>query len=139
METIKIKEIRQGCRPEKHGDWIDLKAGERVKYSKGDTFIIPLGVAMKLPHNYEAHVLPRSSTFKRYGIILANSMGIIDNAYCGNNDEWMFPAIALKDGEINVGDRIAQFRIVKNMEPITMKMVPMLSDKNRGGLGSTGI
>lgn len=139
MARIEVKEIRPGCFPEQHGDWIDLKAGNSFSYAAGDFLMIPLGVAMKLPEGYEAHVLPRSSTFKKYGVILVNGMGIIDNAYSGDGDEWIFPALAMRAGEILCGDRIAQFRIVRNMESVELARVPHLAKENRGGFGSTGV
>ena len=120
MEKIKVLAKNHGyfnsVLPEKYalGDWIDLKAGKTVRMKKGEYINIPLGVAMKLPKGYEAHVLPRSSTFRKYNIIMTNSMGIIDNAYCGRNDEWCFPAYAVEDTVMTRGDRIAQFRIVRN-------------------------
>ncbi len=122
-----------------NGDWIDLRAAEDVEMKQGDFKIISLGVSMELPDGYEAHILPRSSTFKNFGIILANGMGIIDNSYCGTDDIWGFPAIAMRDTKIAFGDRIAQFRIVKKQSKPKFEVVKTLSDKNRGGFGSTGI
>ena len=139
MVNIKVKVIRPGALPERHGDWVDLKAGMTVKYKKGDFVMIPLGVAMKLPQGYEGHLLPRSSTFKKYKVLLVNSTGIIDNAYCGNGDEWQFPAIAMEDGVIKKGDRIAQFRIVPVMKAVKFSVRNDLGSTNRGGFGSTGI
>ena len=100
---------------------------------------IPLGVAMKLPDGYEAHLAPRSSTYKNFGIICANSLGIIDNSYCGENDQWCFPAIALRDTVIHKNDRICQFRIVEKQPKLNLVEVDHLTDPDRGGLGSTGI
>jgi len=100
--------------------------------------MIPLGVAMKLPQGYEGHLLPRSSTFKKYKVLLVNSTGIIDNAYCGNGDEWQFPAIAMEDGVIKKGDRIAQFRVVPVMKAVKFSVREDLGSKDRGGFGSTG-
>lgn len=136
--NINVHVLTPGCEPEQHGDWIDLKAAEDMDYSNGDAFLIPLGVAMKFPDNYEAHLLPRSSSFKKFGIIMANSMGIIDNAYSGDDDEWMFSAVALRSGHINKGDRIAQFRVMPKMEQVNTKIVDSLGGPNRGGFGSTG-
>ncbi len=121
------------------GDWIDLRAAENITMMRGDFKIISLGVSMKLPDGYEAHVLPRSSTFKNFGIIMANGMGIIDNSYCGTDDVWGFPAIAVRDTEIHIGDRIAQFRIVENQPRVNIEIVSELSGANRGGFGSTGV
>ena len=120
------------------GDWIDLRAAADVTLKKGEYALIPLGVGMILPKGYEAHVAPRSSTYKHFKIILANSMGIIDNCYCGDNDQWHFPAIALEDTVIHKNDRICQFRIVEKQPPIEFETVHKLGDVDRGGLGSTG-
>ena len=120
------------------GDWVDLRAAERVELKKGDYYLIRLGVGMILPYGYEAHVLPRSSTPSKFGIILANSMGVIDNSYSGDNDEWKFPALAIRDTVIEKGDRIAQFRIMENQPRIKFERVAHLRDKSRGGIGSTG-
>ena len=121
------------------GDWIDLRAAETVTMKKGEFRLIPLGVAMQLPAGWEAHVLPRSSTFKNFGIIQANSMGVIDNSYCGDNDWWFYPAIALRDTEINKNDRICQFRIMENQPQIEFETVEVLEGADRGGFGSTGV
>ena len=120
------------------GDWIDLRAGERVEMKKGDYQLIRLGVGMILPDHYEALVLPRSSTPGKFGIILANSMGVIDNSYSGDADEWKFPALAIRDTVIEKGDRIAQFRIIKNQPSLTFEVVDHLNEESRGGIGSTG-
>lgn len=147
---IKVKYF-EGAKPIDaidRGDWIDLRSNETVTLKQGEFRIIRLGVAMELPEGYEAHVLPRSSTFKKWGIILANSMGIIDNSYCGDEDEWCFPAIALRDTTIHAGDRICQFRLMPTMSnmyqanryesPVKLVSVGSLGNKNRGGFGSTG-
>ena len=120
------------------GDWIDLRAAADVTLKKGEYALIPLGVGMILPKGYEAHVAPRSSTYKHFKVILASSMGIIDNCYCGDNDQWHFPAIALEDTVIHKNDRICQFRIVEKQPPIEFETVKKLGDVDRGGLGSTG-
>ena len=120
------------------GDWIDLRASKTVKFWNGDYNLIPLGVGMILPDGYEAHVLPRSSTPNKFGIMMANSMGVIDNSYSGDSDEWKFPAVAIKDTVIKKGDRIAQFRIVKNQPGIKFEVVDHLNEISRGGIGSTG-
>ena len=119
-------------------DWIDLRAAERVELKKGEFKLIPLGVALALPKGYEAHVVPRSSTFKTYGVIQANSMGIIDNSYCGPNDQWKFPALAVRDTVIEVNDRICQFRIMEHQPKIVFEETEKLDNKDRGGIGSTG-
>lgn len=122
----------------REGDWIDLYAVDSVRIQAGDFKLIPLGVAMKLPTGYEAHVVPRSSTYMKYHVIQANSMGVIDNAYCGDLDEWKFPAYATEDTFIPAGDRICQFRIVRKQPSIKFDVVSTLGNKNRGGFGSTG-
>lgn len=120
------------------GDWIDLRAAETVYMDAGDFKVISLGISMKLPEGYEAHVLPRSSTFKKWGIIMTNSMGVIDESYCGNNDVWGFPALAMRPTTIYKGDRICQFRIMKKMPEVTFTEVNNMEDADRGGFGSTG-
>lgn len=121
------------------GDWIDLRAAETVSMKAGDFKLISLGVSMKLPEGYEAHVVPRSSTFKKWGVLQTNSMGIIDNSYCGENDIWRFPALAIRDTVIEEGDRICQFRIVKKMDAVEFETVEHMEDADRGGFGSTGV
>jgi dUTP pyrophosphatase len=121
------------------GDWIDLRASETVKLKKDEFKLIPLGVAMELPEGYEAHVVPRSSTFKHFGIIETNSMGIIDESYKGDNDFWFFPAYALRDTVINKGERICQFRIMEKMPEVEFIEVETLGNDDRGGHGSTGV
>ncbi len=141
VKKIKIKYFNdkiEKIRKLKIGDWVDLRAAEIVALKKDEFKLIPLGVAMKLPKGYEAHVVPRSSTFKNFGIIQTNHMGVIDEFYCGDNDQWFFPAYALRDTIINGGDRICQFRIMKKMPKIEFKVVKQLKNKDRGGHGSTG-
>lgn len=121
-----------------NGDWIDLRSAEDVEMSAGDFRLISLGVSMKLPDGYEAHVVPRSSTYRRWGIIQANHMGVIDNSYCGDNDIWMFPAIAIRDTTIYKNDRICQFRIVKKQPEFEFEEVEYMDDPDRGGFGSSG-
>ena len=141
METIKIKyfddEIDKIEKISK-GDLIDLRAAETVKMKKGEFRLISLGVGMKLPKGYKANVYPRSSTYKNFGIILANSVGQINNSYSGDNDEWRFPAIALRDTVIRKNDRICQFEIQKIQPEIEFVEVDHLDDESRGGIGSTG-
>lgn len=120
------------------GDWIDLRAAEDVHMSGGQFKLIPLGVAMELPEGYEALVAPRSSTFKNLGILLANSIGIIDESYRGDSDEWHFPAYAVRDTYIHKNERICQFRIIKHQPLIHLIEVDSLCNENRGGIGSTG-
>ena len=127
---IKFKSVGTGqIKPMPNGDWCDLCAAERVEMKTGEFKIISLGVAMQLPEGYEAHVLPRSSTFKKWGILMVNSMGIIDNSYCGDNDIWGFPALSMRDTVIEAGDRIAQFRIVKKMPPVQFQLVDKLGNE----------
>ena len=120
------------------GDWIDLCASEDVNMRKGEWKIIPLGISMQLPLGYEAHLLPRSSTYKKWGIVMANSSGIIDYSYCGDEDIWGFSAIAMRDTEIKKGDRICQFRIFEKQPKVYFTHVDSLNNKNRGGFGVTG-
>ena len=128
----KIKKISQG-------DWIDLRAADEVVMKAGEFKLIRLGVAMKLPRGYEAVVVPRSSTFKNYGIIQTNSMGVIDESYCGPNDQWFLPAYAIRDTTIAKFDRICQFRIQTKMAHVDIIEVLELDDPSRGGFGSTGV
>ena len=119
-------------------DWIDLRCAEEVTMKAGEYRLIRLGVGMVLPEGYEAHVVPRSSTFKNYGLIQTNSCGIVDESYSGDNDEWMWPALATRDTVIHVNDRICQFRIVEHQPVINFETVERLKDSDRGGFGSTG-
>lgn len=119
-------------------DWVDMYAAETVDLKAGEYRRISLGVSMELPAGYEAHVVPRSSTFERYGIIMPCETGIIDNSYRGDNDIWQFPALAMRDTHIEMGDRICQFRIMQSMGDICFLTVDKLSGANRGGFGSTG-
>lgn len=121
------------------GDLIDLRAAETVEMKKGDFKLIPLGVGMKLPDGYKANMYPRSSTYKNFGIIQANSVGQIDASFCGDNDQWMFPAIALRDTTINKNDRICQFEIQKIQPEIEFEEVERLDKVSRGSFGSTGV
>lgn len=121
------------------GDWIDLRANETISLRKGDFRLIPLGVGMKLPEGYEAHIVPRSSTFKNWGILQTNSTGIVDNSYSGNNDQWLMPVYATKDTVIQRNDRICQFRVVEKQPMIGFDTVDVLDDVDRGGFGSSGV
>ena len=142
MPRIRVKyfndRIKRLAYVDGKSDWIDLSAAEDVVMKAGDFYLIPLGVAMELPKGYEAHVVPRSSTYKNFGIIQTNHMGVIDESYCGDHDQWYFPAYALRDTEIKEGDRICQFRIVEHQPTIQFEEAESLGNKDRGGIGSTG-
>ena len=142
METIKIKyfsdEIEKLRYIDGKSDWIDLRAAKDFVLKKGEFALVPLGVGMQLPKGYEAHVVPRSSTFKNFGIIQTNHMGVIDYTYCGDNDQWFMPCLAVRDTEIHVNDRICQFRIMENQPAITFDEVEHLDAPDRCGFGSTG-
>lgn len=141
-ETIKIKyftdKIDKLDYIDGKSDWIDLRAAENVKLEQGEYKLIPLGVAMELPKGYEAHIVPRNSTFKNYGIIQTNHQAVIDNSYCGDNDQWYMPIYATRDTEIHINDRICQFRIMKIQPEIIFNEVEHLGGEERGGFGSTG-
>jgi dUTP pyrophosphatase len=119
-------------------DWIDLRAAANVPMLMGEFRLIPLGVAMELPTGYEAHIVPRSSTFKHFGVLQTNHMGIVDETYCGDHDQWFFPALAMRDTVIHKGDRICQFRIMEHQPKIEFQTVEHLGNEDRGGHGSTG-
>lgn len=142
MEHIRIKyftdKIEKLTYIDGKSDWIDLRAAEDVSLQKGEFKLIPLGVAMELPKGYEAHVVPRSSTFKNFGIIQTNHQGVIDCSYCGDNDQWFMPVYAVRDTQIHVNDRICQFRIMENQPKLEFDEVDSLDNADRGGHGSTG-
>lgn len=142
MTTIRIKYFTDKIDKLEYvdgkSDWIDLRASEEIMMKEGEFQLIPLGVAMELPKGYEAHIVPRSSTFKNFGIIQTNHMGIVDETYCGDNDQWFFPAYALRDTKIHVGDRICQFRIMEHQPVISFLQADSLGHDDRGGIGSTG-
>ena len=120
------------------GDWIDLRAAERVELHAGESRLISLGVSMKLPEGYEAHIAPRSSSFSKWGFLQVNSVGVVDNSYSGTNDIWKLPVYATRDAVIEVNDRICQFRIMERMPQVTFREVSALDATDRGGFGSTG-
>lgn len=120
------------------GDWIDLRAAEDVHLSGGSNALISLGVSMKLPDGYEAHIAPRSSTFAKYKIMQTNSVGVVDNSYSGDGDIWKMPVLAFDETTIHKNDRICQFRIVKRMPEVEFVEVEVLNGEDRGGFGSTG-
>jgi dUTP pyrophosphatase len=142
MPRIRVKyfndRIKRLAYVDGKSDWIDLSAAEDVVMKAGDFYLIPLGVSMELPKGYEAHVVPRSSTYKNFGIIQTNHMGVIDESYCGDQDQWYFPAYALRDTEIKEGERICQFRIMEHQPLIVFEEAESLGNKDRGGIGSTG-
>lgn len=142
MPTIKIKywsdQIERLRYIDGKSDWIDLRAAEDITMKAGEFRLIPLGVAMELPAGYEAHIVPRSSTYKNFGIIQTNHMGVVDESYCGDNDQWFFPAYALRDTQIHLGDRICQFRIMEHQPAIVFEETERLGNEDRGGIGSTG-
>lgn len=121
-----------------NGDWIDLRASVGGAFKKGDFALIDLGVSMRLPEGYEAHIAPRSSTFKHWGIIQCNSVGVVDNSFSGTNDVWKMPCFFTRDTVIEPNDRICQFRIIKKMEPVSFTEVTELNSTDRGGFGSSG-
>lgn len=139
-KKIKIKLLRglNTVSPQDNSDWIDLRAAVEVKMEAGEYKAIPLGAAIELPKGYEAIVAPRSSTFKNHGILAANSLGVIDESYKGEGDEWHFLAFAVRNTVIHEGERICQFRIIKHQPNYILKWVRSLRNKNRGGIGSTG-
>lgn len=140
MENIKIKYFPGSPKLVQidEGDFIDLYTYEDITLKKGDFTYIPLGIAVKLPKGYEAIVVPRSSTFKRYGLLQTNGIGIIDETYCGDDDQWKMPVYATRDITILKGTRLCQFRIQKHQPILNMVEVNKLNDKSRGGFGSTG-
>jgi dUTP pyrophosphatase len=140
-QTIKIKylsdEIDKLDYIAGKSDWVDLRAAETVELKKGEYKLIPLGIAMQLPAGYEAYMIPRSSTFKNFGVIQANHVGMIDESYCGDSDQWYFAAIAMRDTVIHVNDRICQFRIMKHQPQLTFEATDTLGNISRGGFGTT--
>ena len=142
MEEIKVKYLVEGINPLCYvagkSDWIDLHAAETVTLRAGEARLIPLGVAIALPEGYEAHIAPRSSTFKHYGILQTNSVGVVDSSYCGDHDQWQMPVYATRDVTIEKNARICQFRILRNQPALTFTQVEHLGGPDRGGFGSTG-
>ena len=128
----KLQKIEQG-------GWIDLRLAEDIHMDAGEFRLLPLGVAMQLPAGYEAIIAPRSSTYKRWGLVQANSIGVVDGSYNGNDDQWLLPAIALFDTDIPANTRICQFRIQKEQPKLNFITVDDLDNPSRGGIGSTGV
>lgn len=141
MEKIKIKYFAD-VEPIKFiagkSDWYDLRSAEDVEIKAGEHKLIKLGVGMILPEGYEAHIAPRSSTFKNYGLLQTNSVGVVDNSYSGDNDQWMMSVYATRDTIVHKNDRICQFRIMKQQPEIEFETVQHLNPTDRGGFGSTG-
>ena len=141
-KTIKIKyftdKIEKLAYIGGKSDWVDLRSAEDVTLKKGEFKLIPLGIAMELPKGYEAHVVPRSSTYKNFGVIQTNHMGVIDETYCGDNDQWFMPVLAMRDTRIHVNDRICQFRIMEHQPELVFEETEILCHADRGGHGSTG-
>ena len=142
QETLQIKyhvkEIEKLRYIDGKSDWIDLRAAEDVSLKAGEYRLISFGISVKIPEGYEAHVVPRSSTFKNFGIIQTNHQGVVDCSYCGDNDQWFMPVYAMRDTHISCNDRICQFRIVENQPKIVFQEVTALQGTDRGGFGSTG-
>ena len=144
MESIRLKikyhneELERLTYVEGKSDWIDLRCAEEISFSKGDFKLVNLGVSIALPEGYEALVVPRSSTFKTWGLLQTNSCGVIDESYSGDEDVWRWPALATRDTVVHVNDRICQFRILKHQPALVFEETDVLGDKNRGGFGSTG-
>ena len=142
MQKIRIKYFHDDMEKltyiDGKSDWIDLYAAQTITLRAGESALIPLGVAIALPEEYEAHIVPRSSTFKNYGILQTNSMGVVDYTYRGDGDQWRMPAYATRDVTIEKNARICQFRIMKNQPRLTFTKVEHLDGPDRGGFGSTG-
>ncbi len=142
METLKIRYLSNKIEKlrfiDGKSDWVDLRSAEEVEMKAGEARLISLGIAVQLPTGYEAHVVPRSSTFKNFGLIQTNHMGVIDESYCGDNDEWKLPVMAVRDTCIHINDRICQFRIMKHQPNLKFEEVDHLDGCDRGGFGTTG-
>lgn len=138
-KIVKIKYLPNSPHLEmsEKGDWVDLYTYEDVTLNAGESTIISLGVSMQLPRGYEAHVAPRSSTFKRWGIIQTNSVGVIDSSFSGDGDVWGMPVYATQPVIIPKGTRLCQFRIIESQPTLVFKEVSHLG-ADRGGFGSTG-
>lgn len=142
MEKLRIrylcKDLPKLCYVEGKSDWIDLRCAERTELEAGEFRLIPLGIAVELPEGYEAHLAPRSSTFRNWGILQVNGVGVVDRSFCGDGDEWKMPVWATRDTVIEKGDRICQFRILRNQPELEFVECEHLSGVDRGGFGSTG-
>jgi len=131
-DLIRIQKIDKG-------DWVDLRAAEEVCLKAGEFKLISLGISVRLPEGYEAHIAPRSSTFKNYGILQTNSVGVVDHSYSGDNDIWKMPVYATRDTVIHKNDRICQFRILQCQPQLVFEEAEHLGETDRGGFGSTGV
>lgn len=142
-ETIKIlyhsTDIDHLTYVDGKSDWIDLRSAKEYSLKAGDFALIDLGISVKLPEGYEMHIAPRSSTFKNYGLLQTNGVGIVDASYCGDGDVLKMPVYATRDTIVHINDRICQFRIQKHQPKITFEEVETLGSKDRGGFGSTGL
>ena len=140
-QTIKIKYLSdiEKIKPIKNGNWVDLRSSESIEMKAGEWRLIALGIAVRLPYGYEAHIVPRSSTFKNFGLIQANHFGIVDNSYSSNEDQWYFSAYSIRDTKIEKNDRICQFRIMQIQPQLIFEETEDLGNNIRGGFGSTGI
>ncbi len=141
-KTIRIryhsKEIEKLRYIDGKSDWIDLRSAENVSLKAGEHRLINLGISVQLPEGYEMITAPRSSTFRNYGLLQSNSIGVVDESYCGDNDILHMPVYATRDTEIHVNDRIGQFRIIEHQPVIEFEEVETLGNEDRGGFGSTG-
>lgn len=138
---IKVRPLVEGLKSidKAHvGEWYDLRAAKDISLEPGEYCEVPLGVAIELPEGFEAIVASRSSSFKKWGIMPVNGIGVIDHRYCGDQDEWKFPVIAFRKTRINKNDRICQFRILYGQPECNLRTVDRLGNANRGGIGSTG-
>ncbi len=144
MDGVKLrikyhnKEIEKLTYIDGKSDWIDLRCAEETVFSTGDFKLVNLGISIALPEGYEALVVPRSSTFKTWGLLQTNSCGVIDETYCGDDDVWKWPAFATRDTVLHVNDRICQFRIIKHQPALIFEETGKLGGESRGGFGSTG-
>ncbi len=142
-ETIRVRYLDPEAEPlrfiEGKSDWVDLRAARQIHFEAGEFRLIPLGIAVALPEGYEAHVAPRSSTFKNFGLLQVNGVGVVDSSYCGDNDEWFVPMLATRPVTVEKGDRICQFRIMKKQPELEFITVEHLVGEDRGGFGSTGL
>lgn len=138
MENVKVKVLPGGHMPERHGDWFDLATAEDCTLKAGESAVVSLGVCIGLPVGYEALLAPRSSTFKKWGLLQTNSVGVIDNAYCGDDDVWGWPCYATRAVTVPAGTRICQFRIQRTQPHCVLVPVECMSTPSRGGFGSTG-